>query len=62
MQTQLSETLLSTEQGREANAFLRRCVHCGLCNATYSTYQLHGDELDGPRGVEYSRLLAYLSD
>ena len=53
MQTQLSETLLSTEQGREADALLRRCVHCGFCNATCPTYQLQGDELDGPRGRIY---------
>lgn len=53
MQTQLSENLLSTEHGREADAILRRCVHCGFCNATCPTYQLKGDELDGPRGRIY---------
>jgi glycolate oxidase iron-sulfur subunit len=53
MQTQLPATLLSTEQGREADAILRRCVHCGFCNATCPTYQLTGDELDGPRGRIY---------
>lgn len=53
MQTQLPGTLLSTEQGREADAILRRCVHCGFCNATCPTYQLKGDELDGPRGRIY---------
>jgi glycolate oxidase iron-sulfur subunit len=53
MQTQLSDTVLSTAQGREADAILRRCVHCGFCNATCPTYQLQGDELDGPRGRIY---------
>jgi glycolate dehydrogenase iron-sulfur subunit len=32
---------------------LRKCVHCGFCNATCPTYQLLGDELDGPRGRIY---------
>ncbi len=53
MQTRLSENVLSTAQGREADAILRRCVHCGFCNATCPTYQLQGDELDGPRGRIY---------
>ena len=49
MQTQLSAAVLSTAQGREADAILRRCVHCGFCNATCPTYQLQGDELDAER-------------
>lgn len=53
MQTNLSTSLLSTERGREADAILRRCVHCGFCNATCPTYQIIGDELDGPRGRIY---------
>jgi len=53
MQTQLSSGILATLQGREADAILRRCVHCGFCNATCPTYQLQGDELDGPRGRIY---------
>ena len=53
MQTQFSPSLLSSEVGREADAILRRCVHCGFCNATCPTYQLTGDELDGPRGRIY---------
>ncbi len=53
MQTQLSAELLSTEQGQEADHILRRCVHCGFCNATCPTYQLQNNELDGPRGRIY---------
>ena len=50
MQTRLPEDLLATDAGREADAILRSCVHCGFCNATCPTYQVRGDELDGPRG------------
>ncbi len=53
MQTQLPVEFLSTGQGQEANNILRRCVHCGFCNATCPTYQLQNDELDGPRGRIY---------
>ena len=38
---------------QEADSILRACVHCGFCNATCPTYQLLGDELDGPRGRIY---------
>ena len=50
MQTNLSSEFRDTAQGREAEAILRACVHCGFCTATCPTYQLLGDELDGPRG------------
>ncbi|PKO84199.1 MAG: glycolate oxidase iron-sulfur subunit [Betaproteobacteria bacterium HGW-Betaproteobacteria-11] len=53
METHLADFIRSTPSGREAEAILRRCVHCGFCNATCPTYQLTGDELDGPRGRIY---------
>jgi glycolate dehydrogenase iron-sulfur subunit len=53
MQTALPKSLLDTPAGREADEVLRNCVHCGFCNATCPTYQLTGDELDGPRGRIY---------
>jgi glycolate oxidase iron-sulfur subunit len=53
MQTNLAEQFRDTREGREAEAILRRCVHCGFCTATCPTYQLLGDELDGPRGRIY---------
>jgi len=53
MQTNLTAEFLATPEGREADAILRACVHCGFCTATCPTYQLLGDELDGPRGRIY---------
>lgn len=53
MQTSLADFIRDTPEGREADAVLRKCVHCGFCNATCPTYQLLGDELDGPRGRIY---------
>lgn len=53
MQTSLSDDIKHTPEGREADAILRSCVHCGFCTATCPTYQLLGDELDSPRGRIY---------
>ena len=53
MQTTLADFIKDTADGREADAILRKCVHCGFCTATCPTYQLLGDELDGPRGRIY---------
>ncbi|UVM01554.1 MULTISPECIES: glycolate oxidase subunit GlcF [Pseudomonas] len=53
MQTTLSEQSRKLPRAGEAEKILRTCVHCGFCNATCPTYQLLGDELDGPRGRIY---------
>jgi len=53
MQTQLAPEYKDTPDGLAAEAILRKCVHCGFCTATCPTYQLLGDELDGPRGRIY---------
>jgi glycolate oxidase iron-sulfur subunit len=53
MQTNLSAEYQGTPDGMAAEAILRKCVHCGFCTATCPTYQLLGDELDGPRGRIY---------
>jgi glycolate oxidase iron-sulfur subunit len=53
MQTNLADFIKDTHEGQEADAILRKCVHCGFCTATCPTYQLLGDELDGPRGRIY---------
>ena len=53
MQTNLAPEFQGTADGLAAEAILRKCVHCGFCTATCPTYQLLGDELDGPRGRIY---------
>ena len=53
MQTKLAPVYRDTPEGQEAEAILRKCVHCGFCTATCPTYQTLGDELDGPRGRIY---------
>ena len=53
MQTNLADFIRDTPEGKEAEAILRKCTHCGMCTATCPTYQLLSDELDGPRGRIY---------
>jgi glycolate oxidase iron-sulfur subunit len=53
MQTQLADFIRDSAEGREADAILRKCVHCGFCTATCPTYQVLGDDLDSPRGRIY---------
>jgi glycolate oxidase iron-sulfur subunit len=53
VQTSLADFIRDTPEGREADAILRKCVHCGFCTATCPTYQVLGDDLDSPRGRIY---------
>src|SRR5947207_2139834 len=53
MQTGLADFIRDTPEGAEADAILRKCVHCGFCTATCPTYQILGDDLDSPRGRIY---------
>jgi glycolate oxidase iron-sulfur subunit len=53
VQTSLADFIRDTPEGREAEAILRKCVHCGFCTATCPTYQVLGDDLDSPRGRIY---------
>jgi len=53
VETHFSEQQLKDKDNKSSEKILRKCVHCGFCNATCPTYQLLGDELDGPRGRIY---------
>ena len=53
MQTSLADFIRDSAEGHEAQAILRKCVHCGFCTATCPTYQVLGDDLDSPRGRIY---------
>ena len=53
METNFSENQLKDKDIKSSEKILRKCVHCGFCNATCPTYNLLGDELDGPRGRIY---------
>jgi len=53
MQTTFTESQLKNKENKSSEKIIRKCVHCGMCNATCPTYQIIGDELDGPRGRIY---------
>jgi glycolate oxidase iron-sulfur subunit len=53
METNFSEKQLENKDNKSSEKILRKCVHCGFCNSTCPTYNLLGDELDGPRGRIY---------
>ena len=50
MQTTFSDKQLKDLENKSSEGIIRKCVHCGMCNATCPTFNLLGDELDGPRG------------
>ena len=53
MQTSFSDKQLENKDNKSSESIVRKCVHCGMCNATCPTYKILGDELDGPRGRIY---------
>ena len=53
MQTSFTEKQLENKENKSSESILRKCVHCGMCNATCPTYGINGDELEGPRGRIY---------
>ena len=53
MQTIFTPEQLKNKNNKSTEEIVRKCVHCGMCNATCPTYQILGDELDGPRGRIY---------
>ena len=50
METHFTKEQLKDKDNKSSEKILRKCVHCGFCNATCPTYDLFGDELEGPRG------------
>ena len=53
MQTSFNNNQLESKENKSSENIIRKCVHCGMCNATCPTYKILGDELDGPRGRIY---------
>ena len=53
MQTSFTENQLKDKDNRTSETIIRKCVHCGMCNATCPTYGINGEELEGPRGRIY---------
>ena len=48
MQTNFTENQLKDKDNQSSEKIFKKCVHCGMCNATCPTYGILGDELDGP--------------
>ena len=53
MQTNFKKNQLSDPEIQNSEKIFRKCVHCGMCNATCPTYGVNGEELEGPRGRIY---------
>ena len=53
MQTDFKNKQLHDTEIKSSEKIIRKCVHCGMCNATCPTYGISGDELEGPRGRIY---------
>ena len=53
MQTSFTDKQLQDKDNKTSETIIRKCVHCGMCNATCPTYGINGEELEGPRGRIY---------
>jgi len=53
VQTNFTEEQLEQKDNKSSEKIIKKCVHCGMCNATCPTFNLLGDELDSPRGRIY---------